>query len=469
MLFRSIYFSSIESRGTHLEFSEEEEKEIKETKEYQLVSEKFVYMHDSERLYMTLHLLGSRVQTISFSEFNKDDEIYEITRSLIHEFSRVSCIDFESTEELEKALFQHLKTSIYRYRYGIQLGNPLLEDIKREYRDLFAIVSKTCEYLEQRLSLPIPESEIAYITLHFGGFIHAQRKEKKDISILIVCPNGVSTGNMLRHEVTTLIARTSSVTVISLSEYDFNHNYDVVISIVEIHDKNHEVLKVHPILSDNDRLMILKRCINVESEQQVRMEEVLTIVSKYVNKEELTYVKEDLKHYFNAVGTNDFLRVKQKGISLITALGREQVAVHKEKVSWQQSIHIASRILLQDGAIEERYIENIIQKNIDLGPYMFITNEVVLAHAKVEDGVNRLGISMTLFKEPVVFEKNKIARIVIVLAAPDQYKHIRILKDIMTIFRIQQHIDELLVCKNQVEVYELLNIIIKKEELNENE
>lgn len=465
----AIYFSTIDARTHSLEFSEEERKEIQETKAFQLVESHFPTMVESEQMYMALHLLGSRLQTLTPSEFSEDDEIYEITKSLIQEFSRIACIDFDETSDLEKALFQHLQTSIYRYRYGIQLGNPMLEDIKREYSDLFEITRKTCEYLEQLLSTPIPESEIAYITLHFGGFINAQSIEQKALSILIVCPNGVSTGNMLRQEVSTLIAGSNNIKVISLNEYDFNHTYDVVISTVDIIDKKHQILQVHPILSDNDRLMILKRCMNYESEREIALEEVLRIVSKYVDKAKLKKIEEELRIQFQTNKAHGFIRFNQIGIGLSGALNKERIHIHECKADWKKSIHIAGESLIKQGYIEEKYVESIIQSTLDLGPYMFITNEVVLAHSRVEDGVNRLGVSLTLFKEPILFENNKIARIIIVLAAEDQKKHMRILNDVMTIFKEQQNIDKLMVCETSEDIHYLINETLKKEEQNENE
>lgn len=62
---------------------------------------------------------------------------------------------------------------------------------------------------------------------------------------------------------------------------------------------------------------------------------------------------------------------------------------------------------------------------------MFITKDVVLAHSQPKDNVNDLGVSIGVFKEPVQFSNFHEAKIIIVMSAKDQEKHLRVLKDIM--------------------------------------
>ena len=56
----------------------------------------------------------------------------------------------------------------------------MLDNIKNEYGDLFELTARTCKYLEKEIGFPIPEGEIAYITLHFGAFISAGQEKKTD-------------------------------------------------------------------------------------------------------------------------------------------------------------------------------------------------------------------------------------------------------------------------------------------------
>ena len=62
------------------------------------------------------------------------------------------------------------------------------EDIVREYANLFNITKTVAQYLERMIGLPITDSEIAYLTLHFGAFLKIAEKENPKLRILIVNP-----------------------------------------------------------------------------------------------------------------------------------------------------------------------------------------------------------------------------------------------------------------------------------------
>lgn len=148
----AVFFSTIDNRSDVVEFSDKEKKEIMDTKEYEMVSMRFPELNESEQLYLALHLLGSRMQSIpvDFMEEHSGQESQRLSKILVNAFSRIAGVGFSKEKELTKALAAHLKISMYRYRYGIQLANPMLENIKSEYGDLFELTARACRYLEKR-------------------------------------------------------------------------------------------------------------------------------------------------------------------------------------------------------------------------------------------------------------------------------------------------------------------------------
>ena len=99
---------------------------------------------------------------------------------------------------------------------------------------------------------------------------------------------------------------------------------------------------------------------------------------------------------------------------------------------------------MECGSVENTYLERIISQLQYYGPYMFLTENVILAHAKPEDGVNSLDIALAVFKEPVVFSEHRKANLVIVLAAEDQEKHLKILQDILQIISDEETVNQLI-------------------------
>ena len=83
---------------------------------------------------------------------------------------------------------------------------------------------------------------------------------------------------------------------------------------------------------------------------------------------------------------------------------------------------------------------------------MFLTDTVILAHAKPEDGVHSLDISLALFKEPVIFPGERKASVIIILAAEDQEKHLKILQDVLELVSSPDRFISLLECNSPKDV-----------------
>ena len=433
-------------------FESQEEIEIKSTLEYRLVEKYFSDFTESFQMYMTLHLLGSRLQTAPLDlMLDNTDETYELACRLVQEFSNVACVSFEKEEAVVQALFGHLKTSLYRYKYGIQLANPMFEEIKQEYYELFELTKKACKVLSQSLGVPIPDGEIAYMTLHFGGFIVERKEARQDLKILIVCPNGVSTSNMLKAEVHALIPHASVVDQTKLSKFEENHAYDVIISTVLVKDQ-HQVLVVNPILTDNDRVTILRKCMAHSQENRIEIDEILSLAKPYVSKANLPAFKKDLQAHFVLASVVQESPKRSFGLGLRNHLTINQIQIQQARCDWQEALFFASKPLLDTGSIEPRYVESIVKKCHQMGTYMFITDRVMLAHAGVKDGVNRLGISLATFKEAVGFSESKKAKVILVLATPDYVSHLRILNDVARIFGNAENVEKLVANDDASEV-----------------
>lgn len=464
----AVFFSTIESRTETVTFTEKQQQEIRNTREFLLVRKWFKELKEEEQLYLTLHLLGSRVQSISADAMNGEtvQEVQKLSIILVRAFSKIACVSFERESELVQAITTHLKTSLYRYRYGIQLENPMLDDIKNEYGDLFEITSQACRNLEQEIEVPIPEGEVAYLTLHFGAFINSGTRQKEEkLNILVVCPNGLSTANMIREEIYTLVPNAEMVDMISLKDYQKDHNYSMVISTMVIENEENLII-VHPILTDNDRINILKKCMKYEKQRKINIWQITEIAKKYMTEENLQKFKKELTEFCSNSILETYRKKNHYGKGICQTLKTSNIQIISEIVDWETAIRKASESLVEDGSIETSYVESMIRKTKKYGPYMFITKDVVLAHSEIEDGANLLGVTLTVFQHPVIFRTNdykeRKAKIILVLSTRDQTEHIKILNEIMMIFKDEKNADYLWKCKNAEAVEEVINNIIQE-------
>ena len=464
----AVFFSTIENRTDIVEFTENEKLEIMHSIEYEIVSKQFTDFEESEQLYLALHLLGSRTQNISVNFRNEESgqEYQRLSKILVKAFSRLAGIEFTREEELVEAIAAHLKTSLYRYRYGIQLGNPLLHDIKNEYGDLVEVSSRACKDLESEIGVPIPEGEIAYITLHFGAFINSGQQKKRKLRVLVVCPNGLSTANMLCGEIHTLVPNAHAVDIISMKNYHKEHNYNVVISTIAIPEEKNLIL-VHPILTDNDRILILKKCMRIENRNSADISFIAGLAAKYMTQDNLRKFKTELTDYFSNTAIKTYVKKGNQHKGICQMLEEPFIRIVEEKMGWVEAVRMSGEKLINDGYILPSYLESIVDKTRQYGPYMFITDSVFLAHSDIEDGSKHLGISFTIFKQPVLFHtldgQERKAKIILTLCAEDQVTHIRMLNDIMTIFEVPENAEKIWKLKSAKGIRNTICKIVQEE------
>lgn len=96
--------------------------------------------------------------------------------------------------------------------------------------------------------------------------------------------------------------------------------------------------------------------------------------------------------------------------------------------SWEDAIKAACVPLLNDGTIEEAYVDSVIQCVKDFGPYIVIAPMIAMPHASTGAvGVHKNHIAFMKVEEPVHFDPNNSeydARLFFTLAAENHEKHL---------------------------------------------
>lgn len=72
---------------------------------------------------------------------------------------------------------------------------------------------------------------------------------------------------------------------------------------------------------------------------------------------------------------------------------------------WEEAVALSSAPLLEKKLIEQRYIDRIIAGIKELGPYIVLTDGVMMPHARPEDGVLKKGMSFLKIRKGVKLYK----------------------------------------------------------------
>lgn len=416
------------------DFSILELRDLENTDELRMIDQYFEDLNVHERLYLTIHLLGSKASSVIHIENGqKDIQLFELAQHLVELFERQTLIELSEKNELVNSLYMHFKLSMYYYQLSIQISNILLEAVKINYESLYQLIKSICKSIQDEFPFILTDSEISYITMHFGGHQRKMRsKYYAPIRVLVVCPSGISTSTLLKKEVEDLYANVTVVAATTANNiYQYDGEIDFIVSTIDL-DTNIPWIKVNAILEKEDKAKIASMIsMNVETYQLngENLNGLFSILGKYVNEGQMENLRRDIYEYFRnghyVVETkeNDQLRLKD-------ILTIDNVIRVNKNIVWKEAIRIASEPLLITKSITSKYVQAMIDLVEEHGAYIVLKNKIAIAHAKPEEGANRLNVSLLINRKKIYFDEKIGVHFLFVLSSPNPKAHLQILKDI---------------------------------------
>lgn len=139
-------------------------------------------------------------------------------------------------------------------------------------------------------------------------------------------------------------------------------------------------------------------------------------------------------------------------------IGFENIKVKVDVKDWRGAVEVSGNILLENGKIKRKYIDDMISAVVDMGPYMVLAPGFALAHAKPSSDVIENAVSLITLKNPVNFgSKNDPVKVILCMASTDNTSHINILKAVAERLMMDGMIDRIASCESVQEVYVLIN------------
>jgi PTS system ascorbate-specific IIA component len=126
---------------------------------------------------------------------------------------------------------------------------------------------------------------------------------------------------------------------------------------------------------------------------------------------------------------------------------------------WKEAIRKGMKVLIEKNYVENSYEKAVINNIKEFGPYMAVAPGIVLSHAKSEDGVNKLSMSLMTIKNPVKFgsEFNDPVKLVVTLATKDKESHLKALSQLMTLFMNSEDLKSIFKAKTTEEIINIIN------------
>jgi len=287
--------------GEEISIKSEVLDELKQSREYVIASglvssiaEAFsVDIPEAEIGYVTMHLKGSKGRGGIYSDevsMTEDYKLVLLTRKIIEKAEIELGIYLEDDEQLLIGLVRHLEPTIHRIKLNMDIRNPLLEEIKENYKRLFEVSKKCAEILAEEEDIEVPESEAAYIAMHLGSAVERKRKPVSRFRAAVACTSGIGASRLLASRLSSEFDNLEIVGLISTIDFDKeeldNMNVDLIISTVEIPESSLPVVVVNPLLNDKHQRQIREFLISHKAKsksknRKISLKEKLEIINNY--------------------------------------------------------------------------------------------------------------------------------------------------------------------------------------------
>lgn len=310
----SAYRSMILSKEDKLAFNREFSL-ARKRKEYSLVQDL------AEGIYQTFDLrldeLEKSIAALLILSFRKDcdqhadspdyDDMRQQLNLFLKKFETLYHSSFDHRELLLDQLVAHCKSMIYRKTFNIPSINPLTNQIKKNYKQLFAQTKSCADVLEKAWLLTLTDDDIAYLTIHLGGELAGERQTETRLDkakVTLVCDDGVGAQRFFLRQCRRVLPHIHIDAVFTSEQFHSIHdlltsNFVITTTDAIVLDSPVPILQVHAILTDEDSIRMVGFIRGEKDEVSSLEEKLRTSVHSYVkdSKEAYILVKE-IKNIF---------------------------------------------------------------------------------------------------------------------------------------------------------------------------
>lgn len=215
-----------------------------------------------EIAYIFLHIKGAKLQyivdgKIESRSYAEREELIDFIYKMIEVYDMDLAYELRQDEEFVVGLLAHLLPTFTRLKNHMLISNPLLEQIKETYPDIFSRCYKVGKLIEEEYGYEVPEAEIGFLTMHYGAAL-VRLEDKKEynrkVYIGIVCASGIGVSRLMLTKLKYFLKDRAELTTFSKDDLTKRgiENIDFLISSISLNEEVLEIIKVSPLLIDED-------------------------------------------------------------------------------------------------------------------------------------------------------------------------------------------------------------------------
>lgn len=429
------------------------EDELEELSEWKFANELLSHFNVKSKassLYVTLITLCSTIG--GETKFPLDIKVKTLNELFVSEFINISGISFSNRKQISDQIYTHFRSMYFRLKYNFPIYNPLTEQVQEVYSDVFSLVKNAAKILVDEIG-PVPNSEVAFLTIHLISFIYENNNAKKhNFTAAIVCPNGIGTSTLLYIQLTGLFPELDFLQPFQYEEFKNKlDQVDIIFTTfykTELFAKGKPCFIVNPVMSEEDKIKLSQKVKDIiGNTHSLTIDNVMRIVKN--NIEDDFVVNQIGNELIKEITPNNFVNIQKNenklvDNNLVDILDEKIILLNQECTSARDAIKLSGNIMLNRGYFDSNYLYNVIENHsYDSYDNYIIAPQIALPHTRPENGSLRVGLGITSLVKPIKFGNKFSGKVkyIFTLSAVDKTSHLKVLEDLMKLINNSQFFD----------------------------
>lgn len=258
-----------------------------------------IILNEYEKDYVDIIFAGAQIQSENKSGSINTIYTYDydkICADMLKYLSEVLDKGFEDNALLKRSLSEFVPASFVRTKYGMQIINPFLTDVKEMYPGIFATSFAITGFYEKYCRATPTEHEISFLALYIGGAIV---RNTTNVKAVLIGTGGIAAASIVARKIENTIEEIRIVAILSSENESLldNYDFDIVLSLQSGMEYDGRIIEISPIISSGDIKKIKAACYdvitgnseNVSDKQLSKLisRECIQIVNRKSTKEEI--------------------------------------------------------------------------------------------------------------------------------------------------------------------------------------
>jgi transcriptional antiterminator/mannitol/fructose-specific phosphotransferase system IIA component (Ntr-type) len=332
--------------------------------------------------------------------------IHRLVSDLLQKHTNTPFQELKDNHQLDDALdmlYNHFYGAVERVTRNIYLQNPILDEIKDQYGQMFQEVQNSVKGLENYLEKSFSEGDIGYFTLLIENILSQLSKQSKKVRrIVLICGMGYGTSQIVKSKIIQKfdVIIEDVIPYYKLNHYADNKNIDLFVSTVPVNISTiNNVVEVSPLITNLD-IEVLSKAGMVR--YGIDITSVMKLIEENAVITDYSKLEDSLKELY---GINEMEHSKYD--VLLKYLCESRILVNQTYETWQEAVRGAGNLLVKTGCVKTSYVDDMINNIKEFGSYITIGNGIALPHARNKNNVEKTAFSLVTLTEPVIFDNGK--------------------------------------------------------------